>query len=815
MKSYRLLILLISIICWSSAFGKGTDIKGKIINEQSGHPVPFADILFGGTKVGTKSDSLGTFHLHSDQDIKTIEISAIGFERKTFQLSQNQSQLVIFALKETTYHLTEVVVNPTENPAFPILRKAIARKKENDPNNFTSTSRIYNKIEIDLKNIQKPSSNKKIWKQFEVVFNHIDTLKSEGKTFLPVFLTETMSDYYHLTGSPDREKIIASKASGLSTGIIAEYTGMFHYDINPYSNFINFSDIGLVSPLNRSGLQYYRYELIDSTIVNGHKIYNLSFIPRHKQEPTFYGNLWIADTTFAITKIDWHISKGTNINFLNDLAVQREYSYNGEKWIPSSEYLYLDFNIKKTSNTKLPGIIGRRTTSYVNFQYNSPSLNNQKQQAAVSIASDALNKDDQYWKENRPMPLQHKEAEIYTMVDSVKKIPLFKTTAEYIRMFTLGYKEFGKFEFGPYYNIYAHNRIEGDRFRVGGRTTEKFDNKLRLNGFIAYGIKDDQFKYGSGVQYFFNADPRFMAEIQYEHDYKIIGQSSTSLMQNNLLSSILSRNSVTKFNMFSTARFSIKREWENDLTNEISFTSSKIGTGPFVPFTDNKGQTIDHLRYSELSLLARYAPGEYMIRGHFNQTSFGSNNPIASIQYTHGFKDLLGGDYNYSKIRADFFAFPTINPIGYTEYWLQAGKIWGDVPFPLLQIHDGNETYAFDPYSFNLMNYQEFASDTYCALMVEHHFQGYFLNKIPLIRLLKWREIAGFRLLEGQLSNNHEKEILFPSKLSGLSKTPYMEASVGIENILKIIRVDGVWRLNYHTPDSKRFLLLLSLQFIL
>jgi hypothetical protein len=124
------------------------------------------------------------------------------------------------------------------------------------------------------------------------------------------------------------------------------------------------------------------------------------------------------------------------------------------------------------------------------------------------------------------------------------------------------------------------------------------------------------------------------------------------------------------------------------------------------------------------------------------------------------------------------------------------GKIFGTLPYPLLKLHEGNETYAYDPLSFNMMNYYEFVSDQYISLWAEHHFQGFFLNRIPLLRKLNWREVVSGNILYGSLSEKNESVMVFPEGLTSLGK-PYYEAGVGIENIFKLFRVDAMWRFSY------------------
>jgi hypothetical protein len=650
----------------------------------------------------------------------------------------------------------------------------------------------------------------------DFVFSYIDSLEIEGKTFLPVFFTESFSNYYHNSVSnTNREEITASKASGMTSDMITQFTGKMYEGVNPYDNYIMISDIGLVSPLNSLGLQFYRYYLLDSTIVNDRKIYEISFKPRLTQEPTFKGKFWIEDESYALTKLEMQLSQKANVNFLNNFQYSVEYHKLENRWVPRNELLIADLDIQKDRDSEKIGLMGRKTNVYQDFKFAEVPAASIKQKDAIIVEKDVMKKDELFWEKSRPIELQKREAGIYAMVDSIKNVPLYKTVVEYLYMFYYGYRDLGKFEFGPYYYSYSTNDIEGSRVRLGGRTTYKFNRNLRINGYGAYGFKDTDFKYGGGLEYYFSKKPRTMIALQGQHDYELLGKSSNALMEDNILTSVLSKNPIIKLNMIDRVEASIDKEWVNGLSNQFSITSTRIESSPYFPFIDPQGKLIPYIRTGEIKLNSRYAPGEDVVQDGFERNTFGIFKPVFNIGVTGGLKGFLGGDYEYLKVDLNFSDKIKVNPIGYLTYYFQAGKIWGNVPFPLMKIHEGNETYAFDLYAFNLMNYQEFVSDTYISLFLEHHFQGFFLNKMPLFRRLKWREVVGARSLIGSYDASKHTAMVFPTGMKGLRSTPYTEFSVGIENILKLIRIDAVWRYNYNDDRKIKLGLMYSLQITL
>jgi len=813
-RKLLLFILFIQLISFSSA--QNTEISGKITEKATGMPIPYASIIFTGSFIGTTSDINGNYYLSTAKPGKTLEISAIGYIKQIIPINIGQKNVNDFALAEEVFLLDEIKILPGENPANILMRNVFEHKDENNPNSFPSwKSRIYAKTEIDLKNVSRKLSNRKVLSQFEFVFNYLDSMGTQGKTFLPVFFNESVSNYYHdKETNKDREEIIANKASGIKTDIFSELTGKLVENANIYENYFTVSDIGFISPVNNLGLQFYKYYLTDSIVSDEKTIYEISFRPKLPQEPAFIGKLWVEDESFALTKVEIQLAEKANVNFINNLQYSIEFQKTDEKWVPRNELIIADVDIQKNKDSEMLGVIARKTNIYEDFQFTPVSNEIKKFKSPIIVADDAINKDDEYWLKTRPIELQKREMNIYAMVDSIKDVRLFRTVAEFVYMLYYGYRDVGKVELGPYYYAYSANKVEGNRFRFGARTTFKFSEKLRLNGFAAYGTLDNKFKYGGGAEYFFSIKPLSLLSIQGQHDMEMLGKSDNAFLEQNIVTTLLSKTPNTKLNMIDRVEFAAKKEWRMGFRNEFSISSIKIHSAPYVPLINDQGEEIPYIKSSELILKMRYAPGEKIIQKGFERSVFVNYDPIISFEATKGIKGVFG-DYNYFKIHAGISDKWTINPIGYSKYYIQVGKIWGDVPFPFLKIHEGNETYAYDSHAFNLMFYQEFISDTYASIFWEHHFVGFFLNKIPVFRKLKWREVVGTRALWGRYNTDRHNSLLLPGNMKGLGNQPYTEFSAGLENIFKIIRIDGVWRFNYNEQTKHQFGLLFTLQLTL
>jgi len=806
--SFTLLVLVLSTA------GQNTELSGKITEAATGNPIPYANIVFSGTYIGTMSDINGNYFLSTSKPGNVIEVSAIGYKKQTAPIKIAQKNELNFKLQEEVFALGEIDVRPGENPANILLRKIIENRKKNNPADLPSwQSHIYAKTEFDIKNVKSKFLKRKLFSQFDFVFNYIDSLEIQGKTFLPVFFNETESNYYHDQEThKDHEEIVANKASGMKRDMFSQFTGKKYEDINIYDNYITVSDVGLVSPINNLGLQFYKYYLLDSTQTGDSKIYEVSFRPKLPQEPVFKGKFWVEDGSYALTKLEMQLSEKANVNFVNNLQYKIEFQKIEGRWVPRNESIIADVDLQKNKDSERMGVIARKNNIYKDFRFGPVTNSIEKFKDPIVVAPDAMKKDDQYWKKIRPVELQTREKNIYVMVDSIKNVPLFHTAAEYIYMFYYGYRDLGKVEVGPYYYMFSQNKVEGSRFRLGARTTYKFDHHWRLNAFGAYGTLDQKWKYGGGAEYFFSVKPLDLISFKGQHDMEMLGKSSNAFMEENIITTLMSKGLNSKLNMVDNLELMAKHEWRNGVISELKVTSNKIYTAPFVPLINRQGEELPYIQSGELYFGFRYAPGEDVIQDNFERNVYSNYDPTCTLNVTKGIKGFLGGDYNYLKLNASISDRLTLNPIGYSTYLLQVGKIWGDVPFPYLKIHEGNETYAYDIYAFNLMNYQEFISDTYASIFWEHHFVGFFLNKMPLFRRLKWREIVGMRSLWGSYNTNRNNSLVLPGNMKGLSKMPYTEFSVGLENIFKFIRVDGVWRFNYNDQTTTRFGLLFTLQ---
>jgi hypothetical protein len=508
--------------------------------------------------------------------------------------------------------------------------------------------------------------------------------------------------------------------------------------------------------------------------------------------------MWIADTSFALCKIEMKVNDGANLNYVTAFAVVQEFDNSSGRWMLIKEKVIADFSLQK----RTMGVYGRKTTSYRNIIINKPKESDfYTRTDNLIVLEGAEKRDSSFWVSVRHDTLSAIEKQVYELVDSIQHLSVYRRWENIIISAYTGYKILGPIEYGPWYSTVSKNLIEGWRIRLGGRTSNAFSRKIELSGYGAYGFLDEQFKYGAGFKTILSKKPRQLVGINYKDDYEILGQSNNAFTADNGLATLFRRTPLD--NMTRVEQYSIwyERDWFTGLNTRISLVHRNLyplGNTPYIrPIENGSDEFKPGIQSAEIQMTTRFAYNEKYIEGVFSRTSLGTRFPIVKVQYNIGLKGVFGSDYAYQRLSINVDDRIRINPIGYTNYILEAGKIWGNVPFPLMVLHAGNETIIYDWASFNTMNYFEFASDQYTQASIIHHFDGFFLNKIPLMRKLKWREVAAFRGVIGSVSSGNRNQLLFPRELYTLNRGPYMEVGAGLENIFRFFRADVFWRLNY------------------
>ena len=799
---------LLLVLGWQFAYSQ-TIITGMVYDKKTGEPLPFVNVVFQHSTVGTITDYQGNYYIKTNSPKDTLIATCLGYEIQKIKIRKNGYQELDFYLSETSLSIEAVVVRPGENPAFRILDSIKIYRKQNNPDRYDGFQyKSYNKLRLDMNNIDEEFKDRKLLKQFQFVFENMDTSEVFGKNYLPILISESVSRFYfQKSPSVEKEVIEAFKISGIENNTISQFSGKMYQRLNIYDNFITLFEPGFVSPIADFGKLYYKYILEDSASLGGNWCYKIAFKPKRTQERTFFGYFWVADTSWAVKKIQLRVSSDVNINFMNDLVAINEYSQvNDSTWFLRKEDLLIDFNIRDKSY----GFFGRKQATYSDVALNEPIPEKiTRLMTNTYVMEDSLDRNEKYWGENRQVDLDEEEANIYVMVDSVKQVPAFKAVYSIVELLFDYYYVIGNLEIGPYYTFYSHNPIEGHRLKFGARTSNNFSTKYRFGGHVAYGVADQRFKYGLNTEIMFDRNPRRRLEIIYNNDMRQLGKSQNALMDDNILKTMLRRRPNYKLTMMDQYTAIYEHEWFQGFSNTLNVTHFRLYASPYIKFQeiDRNGESVNFgsIATTEITLSTHFAYKEKFLLGKFERKSLGSIYPILNIDFTFSPKDAFNNRYEYYKFRLQLKDKIETNPFGYTRYWITAGKTFGQVPYPFLELHEGNETYAYDVYAYNMMNYYEFVSDQYASIFAEQHMQGFFLNKIPLLRKLEWREVASAKFLIGSVSEKHQDIMAFPDGLEGLTK-PYGEAGIGIENIFKLFRIEAIWRLSYlDNPDIQKF----------
>lgn len=801
-------IHIILFFFWSLvSFSQNYTITGKVFDSESKEPLPFVPVLIKGTTVGATTDFDGNYSISTSKMGDSIIASYVGYKKLTRAIKRGQNQTINMPMVLESVNLLEVVVKAGENPAHRIIRNVIAHKQFNNKRKLDAYQyESYNKVEFDLNRIPKEMQERKLFKPIKFVFDNVDSVYSGEKPSLPIFITESLSDLYFRSNPNFKKEVIkASKVTGIENTSITSVMGDMYQNINIYDNNILVFGKDFVSPISDNGFFYYKYYLEDSLFIGNTRCYQIRFKSKRPQELCFSGNMWISDTTWAIKRIEMSIPKDANINFINAANVVQEFTQIDSTWMLSKDRLIIDFAINKNQ----VGIYGRKTTSYKDFKINQPKdIKFYEFGDKIIVEDDALKHSDEFWNANRHDSLSIREKKIYHMIDTIKTLPVYKTWVDIFTLFVSGYRVVNNFEIGPYFNLVSYNKIEGPRVRFGGRTSSKFSRWYELQGYVAYGFNDEKFKYSLGFKSFISKKPhRQLVGMTYKSDYEILGQSQNGFSQDNLFASLFRTSPLTNLTRVDQTYAWYEREWVDGLTSKVTLigrTITPLIANSYLYYKkDGSIGTRENIRNTEVRVNLRFAYKEKFISGDFSRISLGTKWPVMQFNYAKSLQNAFRGEYDYQKIVFNLSdRVRLISLLGYTDYTAEVGKIYGAVPYPLMELHGGNETYVYDYMSFNMMKYYEFASDQYASVGMFHHFEGLLFNKIPLIKKLKWREVVTCKALWGSVSEKNKRTLIFPTTLNALGNDPYVEVSAGIENIFKVFRIDALWRSTYLRPKA-------------
>ena len=837
-KLFSLTLLLISS---TILFAQKTEVSGVVTDGGNRKPMSFVTVSFANSTIGINTDDNGRFKISSEQDYSQIKVSFLGYKDVYQPITPGKVQVINIKMVPVASELNEVVIKAgkkpkyrnKDNPAVELIRKVIENKEKNRPESYSYVEyREYDKMEFSFGNVSEKLADKKFFHKYKFVLDNRDSTTIPGVSLLPVFIDEKLSQYYYRK-NPEKEKTVTLGEKNVNFGGSIDSDGLGQYfkhmynKVDIYTSSIFLMTNNFLSPIANSSPTFYKFFITDTVVVDNKKLIELSFTPRNTTDLLFVGKMYITlDGNYAVQAVELTINKNINLNFVRSMTVNQEFALNPDgRYHLSKSTTLADFGSTGKSKDKHGGLYGIRTITYKNYVVNTPRPDATYENQELVISDEAKHRSDEFWKENRLDTLNAAEAKTYKNIDSLKTMPSYRRTLDIATFVLAGYKGFGWFELGPANAFYSFNPVEGFKLRVGGRTTPQLSRRYYFETYGAYGFKDDRFKYFLSATYSINDKsiykfPQDYIRASVQNDTKIPGANLQFVQEDNFFLSF-KRGNNDKYLYNNSYRLDYVHEYENHFSYSLGLkrlTQSPAGSLYFTS-TDinNATHNINYLTTAEVTATLRYAPHEQFYQGKIYRTPIPSNYPTLALDYDGGIKNVFGGQYAYQKLHARIDKRFYLSYLGYADVTFEAGRLFGQVPYPLLNIFRANQTYAYDIYSYNLMNFLEFVSDHNESLNIDQHFSGFFFNKIPLLKKLKWRETASLKAIYGGLNSQNDPSLhpalyQFPVTGTGqpityaLGKTPYVEGSVGIENIFKFVRVDLVRRFTYlDHPDVAKW----------
>ena len=833
MRKKIVLWLTSTFIIWG-IHAQETMIRGTVCDDATGERLPFASLIYKGTAIGTSTDMNGRFSLAMPEDEKTLQVSYLGYTTQEIRILPTHSHLLDIRLKPEGIALQEVTVKPgkekyskKDNPAVIFVRKMIEQRDMGNPRNkaFYQYDQ-YEKLLLGLNEFEQkaPKNGKK--GKFDFLHEFVDTLES-GKTILPVMEKEKIETVFYRKDPKSEKRVVRGQQSSgidemLSQDGIQQFLDEVFKDVDIFQSNIPLFLQRFVSPLSSIGPNYYKYYLMDTLQIDNQPCVDLGFVPFNSETFGFTGHLYVTlDSTYFVKRAVLNVPKDINLNFVSQMTIEQNFTRTKDNTrLITKDDIIVHFKLKE--NTK--GMYARRLNKYTNHSFDEPQEEHQKVfnvKMPVITLNDASQKTEHFWAEVRPEEaIKKNKKSLKDMMTELRSVPLFYYTEKAIAILFSGYMQThpdvtkSKFEVGPMNSSIGGNDLEGFRVRAGGGTTPAFSKHLFLEGYTAYGFGDNKLKYDIAAEYSFNERKQYLKEfprhsirLGYMYDVNKLGEQYMNTGKDNFLLSI-KRIDELRATYLRQAEISYLKEHYNGISYGASIRNKREYTTQYAPFQRIEAKEsispIDHYDMTTLELRFRYGKDEkfFQTRNHRIPITFDAF--IFHINHQMGIKNFLGTDYDYHRTDIGFQKRFWFSAFGYLDAIVKAGKVWNEVPYPLLILPNANLSYTIQPETYTNMNPLEFINDEYASWDLTYYMNGNLLNRIPLIKKLKWREVFCFRGLWGNLTdkNNPTKEqgglYLFPQETYRMGKTPYMEASIGIENIFNAVRVDYVWRLNYH-----------------
>ena len=841
-KSFLLFLLLGCCISVSAQ-----NIQGVVTDSLTNDPIPYLSVFYEGKGVGSITDNDGHYKVETRKGWNKLTFSAVGYVTKVVNIIPGVTKNLNVRMRPDDIMLDEVVVKPKRekysrknNPAVELMKKVIAHKNNNklSENDYYQYNK-YQKITMSLNDVTPEMLEKGMYKKMPFLKDQIELCEETNKFILPISVDETASQKIYRK-HPKSEKTIIKGMS--STGVnelfatgdmLSTVLKDVFTDVNIYDNDIRLLQYPFISPISSSdAISFYKFYIMDTTFVDKDKCFHLTFVPNNSQDFGFTGHLYVlADSSYTVKKCTMNLPKKSGVNFVDNMDIIQEFEQlpNGE-WVLKTDDMIVEMTLMKI----MQGFQIRRTTRYSDYAFDELPQQLFKRKGAEIKEADAMMRGDDFWNQYRPVPLTQTESSMDMLVKRLEQMPGFKYVIFVLKAFIENFVETGtkdnpsKVDIGPVNTMISNNYIDGLRLRMSAQTTANLNPHLFLKGYYAYGFKDHRSKYMGEVEYSFNKKEYLPREfpknsITFSYQYDVMSPTD-KFLKTDKDNVFVSFKTSTVDQMSYVRNIALKYENETQFglktTVEVKHSTDEPTGGLAYITNDDQKTLVPEIQTMEASLAFRYAPGETFVNTKQRRIPVSFDAPVFTLSHTTGFKGVLGGEYNFNLTEVGLYKRFWFSSWGKIDMFVKGGAQWNKVPFPLLIMPAANLSYILQRETFNLINNMGFLNDRYASLDVSWDLNGKIFNRIPLLKKLKWREAIGFKMLYGHLTdkNNPMKHpgdselFLFPTRDGRPTsfvmdpKTPYMECSVGIHNIFKILHIDYVRRLNYlDHPDANKW----------
>ena len=813
-------------------------ISGNV-KDVDGEPLPYTTVRIKDTANGCITDYNGNFSFNGKVDGQTLVVSSIGYQDYVLNLSSRTTFPLKIVLKPASYDIEEIVIKPKKeryvkkgNPAVELAEEIINRREHDNPflNDYVSRER-YETFVIALDNFTEEKQQQAMFRKFPFLKDYVDTSLVSGKPILNVSTRElAATDYFQKKPSRQKQKVAGREWIGIEDFLpdeeVRASVEATLRDVDLFNEKVLIMRNEFVSPFADYATTYYRYYLQDTMVVDGEKCVDLAFVPRNLQSFGFTGHLYITvDSTHFVKWIQMNVPYDINLNFVEYMNLEQKFTRDSiHPRLLTYECITAEFKLYDF----IDGIYGRREVSYSDYKFNDDVDREPfTHQEPIIESSEALDRDDEFWAKYRETDVNGgggKTESVSEMLTKLRDVPVYYWTEQFINLLFSGFvpikEDKTPFYIGPVNTIVSYNGMEKVRIKLGGMTTAYLNPHLFGTGYLIYGVDDNRFKYYGRLEYSFepkkeqwNEFPVHSLRLQYENDIYQYGQQYLYTNKDNAL---LSWKRLPD-NMIGYVR-NAELTYTQERHSGFSFTGvlrNRVNESTkFIPMEKSNGAgSVKEIMQTELEIGLRYAPHEKFVQHKWNRKSKTPEHPVFTLNHTMAFAGVLGTEYSIQHTELSYRQRLMAAPVGYFDVMLRAGKIWGQAPYPLLIIPNANLSYTYRKETFDTMTPMEFILDQHLTWDIVYYMNGLILNRTPLLKNLKLREVLYCRGVWGSLSDQNNPAIdmsgnifSYPtdrSKATGtLMKEPFVEIGAGIENIFKLLSINWFKRMTYKdSPD--------------